>query len=526
MEHGQRPANVPRPRLQEASGLFVRGKLAEAQSACDAFLELDPEHPNAVHLAGLIAQRQGRLAEAEGLIRRSIALAPANGNFHSNLAAVLGEGGRHDEAVACLETALSVQPGNPDALNNLGTALEHLGRYDEAVEVLRESAKLRPGHPAAHVNLANSLRKRGDAEAAVAACREALRLDPDNNEALNGLGAAFVELCRLSDARACFERAVALRPGFADAHYNLAVALLAAGEYEAGWGEYAWRRDARNVSYTPQPWGGWVDADLSGKTILIRGEGGLGNVIQFVRYASLLRDRGAKVIVHCQERLVRLLKSADGVAGVVTELDSSIMPDETVMLRSLPALFATTLDRVPHNVPYLKPDAELVRRAGVFLQHVQGFRVGVCWQGSQELIHRRNRSFPSSELLPLTQIPGLRLINLQIGAAPESKLSITSYPDLDQHHGGFMDTAAIMQYLDLVVTCDTSVAHLAGALGVQVWVALPFTADWRWMLSRTDTPWYRSMALFRQEHAGHWTTVFQSISMALLKLSTNAALVR
>lgn len=498
--------------LQTAARFLQEGKVVEARRACEGIHIRHPEHPAVLHLAGLIAQRDGRLGEAEDLIRRSVLLAPDNASFHSNLAALLGQNGRHQEAVSSLETALRLQPDNPDALNNLGTALEHVGRFDDAVGVLQRAVSRRPDRPAMYVNLANALRKRGDPEAAVAICGQALRLDPNHHDALNSLGAAFLELCQLTEARQCFERAVAVRPSSADGHYNLAVALLAAGEFSSGWREYAWRRDAQHFPSIPQEWGAWIDADLSGKTILIRGEGGLGNVIQFVRYASLVHQRGATVIVQCQERLARLLANAEGVEGILAGINSAAGFDESVMLRGLPALFGTTIDRVPHAIPYLKSDTELASGMDAFLKSVQGFRIGVCWQGSQELIYRRNRSFPSTELASISRIDAVRLISLQVGAAPDPSLPAITFPDLDQRDGGFMDTAAIMKHLDLVISCDTSVAHLAGALGTEVWVALPFAADWRWMLNRDDSPWYTTMRLFRQESAGHWEPVFRKMA--------------
>jgi Flp pilus assembly protein TadD len=500
--------------------------MGAAEAVCREALRREPGDAGALHFLGMLAFEAGRREEGLGLLRRAMEARPYEAQFHGNLGAVLGRMGRHEEALGPLREAVRLRPEYAQGHTNLGAALESVGLFDAAVEAFGKAVALLPGDPQSHVNLANALRYRGDWQAAADACGRALGLDGGHFGAVMGLGGALLEGGKLAQARGCFERAVELRGEDPDAHYSLAVALLAGGEFEAGWRQYAWRRDARRSAHTPAPWRGWVDADLTGRTVLLRGEGGLGNVIQFARYAALVGGRGARVIVECQERLAHLMRRVKGVADVVTMAHEvmGLREDpgvEAVMLRSLPALFGTTLGNMPVRVPYLSADERLVEEAGAFLQTIPGYRVGVCWQGSQELVHRRNRSFPSSWLTRLARVPGVRLVGLQVGAEPDPQLPITLYPNLDQSHGGFMDTAAVIRHLDLVISCDTSVAHLAGALGARVWVALPFAADWRWMADREDSPWYPGMRLFRQPRPGDWGPVFEEIEGALRR---NAAL--
>jgi hypothetical protein len=257
-------------------------------------------------------------------------------------------------------------------------------------------------------------------------------------------------------------------------------------------------------------------APVEGSTVLLYAEGGLGNAIQFVRYAPLVARRGVRVIVECRRELVALLSTVADVEQVVAFGQPLPQYDLYAALMSLPALMGTALDTVPVTVPYLSAQPDRMERWSSIVRQLGGFRIGVSWQGEQTPAHRRNRSLPLSSFEPLARVPNVTLISLQKGCAVNAEFPIVELPGLDADgSGAFLDTAAVMKHLDLVITCDTSIAHLAGALGVPVWVALPFAADWRWMREREDTPWYPTMRLFRQERSGDWAGVLAGMARVL-----------
>jgi hypothetical protein len=262
------------------------------------------------------------------------------------------------------------------------------------------------------------------------------------------------------------------------------------------------RRDGRN----------WDGSDPFGQTILLTAEGGLGDTLQFVRYVPALARLGARIILECQSELQRALSRVEGIWRIAPVGGDVPGYDLHCPLTSVPAFLGASAGDLGRQVPYLRPDAQDVERWRPSLQKVEGVRVGVNWQGSQAQVHRRNRSFPPTELDRLAQIPRVRLISLQKGSGVPPAPPMLQLPTLDQGSGAFVDTAAVTSQLDLVITCDTSLAHLAGAMGVPVWVALPWAADWRWMLDRSDSPWYPSMRLFRQTEPDKWGPLFESMA--------------
>lgn len=543
--------------LQQATELHRKGKFKEARKIYEAILEEDSENPEAIHYLGLIRHQQGDGAAALELLYRSVAARPESAEFLSNLGMVLGQAGQSKQALEALDEALELEPDYPEALDNRGLVLEKLGKPEEAIADLRRAIELNPQFAAPHNHVGRMLLTRGQAELAIEHLRKAIQLNPKSAEAHNNLGCALrkngelgpaivafrksihlrsgifevfgnlgnalMEAGRLEEAIDAFSRAVELKPDYKEGHWNLAIAFLATGDWERGWLKYEWRRHVHaekmqtRTFLQPQ----WNGCSLAGQTILVLAEQGLGDTIQFIRYVPMIAERGAKVIVECQPTLRELLSNVKGISQLITVGDPIPPFDTFVSLLSLPGIFQTRLGNVPANTPYLDPDpqreAEWKHRIGG-----RGFKIGIAWQGSPTFTSDKTRSIPLSEFEPIAKVPGVQLFSLQKNEGTEQIAQVADRfiveqfsPVLDEGTGAFMDTAAVMRHLDLVITSDTAVAHLAGALGVKVWVALRLDCDWRWLRDRDDSPWYPTMRLFRQQAGGDWADVFRRMSQAL-----------
>ena len=460
----------------------------------------------------------GRLQAAEQVYRQILAVEPALAEAHNNLGVALQDQGKPDEAVACYRRALTLKPGFTEAHNNLGNALKCRGQLDEAIASYRRALELKPEFAQAHYNLGNAFQEQGNLDDAVACYCRALELKPDHAGTHYNLGNALKDQRKLDHALACFRRALELNPDHAEAHWTRAFTWLLAGDWQRGWPEYEWRWRTKEfvLRRFPQPW--WEGESLAGKTILLHAEQGLGDTIQFVRYAPLVKQRGATVVVACQEPLVRLLEGCAGIDQLVAHVEDVRAFDLHAPLLSVPGILKTSLETIPAKVPHVVAKPELVEQWRARLADLDGFRVGITWQGNPEFRGDRFRSIPLGHFAPLARIRGVRWISLQKGVGSQQLAEVRDrFPvvDLGSRLQDFTDTAAVMKNLDLVITSDTAAAHLAGALGVPVWVALSFAADWRWLLDRSNSPWYPTMRLFRQRKWGNWRDVFQAIEKAL-----------
>jgi hypothetical protein len=326
----------------------------------------------------------------------------------------------------------------------------------------------------------------------------------------------------LDDALVSYEEALRIRPDYAEAHWNRALAWLLVGNFEQGWAEYEWRWKEKH--YPPRPFEQplWDGSPLRDRSILLHADQGLGDTLQFIRYAPLVKERGGTIIVECQDPLLRLLGSCSGIDRLVARGSALPAFDVQAPLMSLPHILGTKLATIPADVPYLSVDAALVEHWRRALGSRQPFRIGIAWQGFPGNPRDRERSAPLAEFAPLAQVPGVQLFSLQKGPGSEQlSQAANRFAVIDmgaKTSADFMDTAAVMKNMDLVVSVCTSVAHLAGALGMQVWVALTFDADWRWLLQRDDSPWYPTMRLFRQTERGNWQPVFERMRAALMAL--------
>ena len=495
-----------------------QGNLHEAVACYRRALELKPDYAEAHNNLGVALSGQGNLDEAVARYRRAVELKADYAEAHNNLGVALSDQGNLDKAVACFRRALELKPDFAGAHNNLGNALKEQRKLDEAAACHRRALELKPDFAEAHNNLGLALKGQGKLDEAVASYRRALQLRPDYAEAHRNLGLALHHQGMLNEAVACYRRALELRPGFADAHWNQSLWSLLTGDFQRGWAEYEWRWKTKQCPRRDFSQALWDGRPLEGRTILLHAEQGLGDTIQFVRYAALVKHRGGAVIVECPKPLLSLLRSCAGIDRLVGRGDDLPPFDVQAPLLSLPGVFRTSLETIPADVPYLFADPVLVEHWRGELGPIAGSKIGIAWRGNPEHRNDRARSLSLSCFESLAGLPGIHLFSLQKGAGAEELQEVRDHfpvTDLGSRLGDFMDTAAVLRNLDLVIACDTAVAHLAGALGAGVWVALPFAPDWRWLLDRSDSPWYRTMRLFRQKTPEDWRRVFEEIKAAL-----------
>lgn len=517
-----------------AQQYLQQGQIAEAERYCLQAVQNSPQDVRALNLMATIFERQGKWAEAGSCYQRVIALQPQSPEPYNLLGNALQRLKRFAEAVPCYQKAIALQPQTVRFHNNLGAALQELGQYQESIACYYRAIALQPHYSDAHYNLGNALRSQGNLEGAVTAYQRAVELHPNFPVAYNNAGLALYDLCQPEAAIEQYERAIALDPNLADAHQNLGLALLLAGRLPEGFREYEWRwraqgPDNRPPRDWPQPL--WDGSNPQGKTILLHAEQGYGDTLQFVRYAPLIAAQGGRVIVECQPPLVHLLTTVPGVDQVIASGESLPPFEVHAPLMSLPHLCGTTLESIPAPVPYLtcpedrksltlpeldtnSPTAQTID----FQDSHSALKVGLVWSGNPTHRNDRHRSCPFSHFIPLIQQPHIRCYSLQKGNRATDAIPLMQRGmvlDWGDRLHDFADTAAAIARLDLVVTVDTSVAHLAGAMGKPVWVFLSFAPDWRWMLHRDRSPWYPSMRLFRQTIPGDWAGVISAAIAAL-----------
>ena len=494
------------------------GEHVAAEALLQQVLEAEPEQSNALFLLGQSALAQGRAAEAADLLARALALRPSHRDGRVALArAQLAAG----QSAAALDT-LAPLAGDRTlaAVQSLcGTALNALGRPAEAVAAFNLALSANPLDAEAHLNLGNAHADLDDVEAAEHHVRRAIALQPDLAEAHASLGHLLAGLGQVTEAVACQDAAIALRPDFAAAHWNQGVALLLGGDMAAGWEKYEWRKRRFPASFGSAPGPQWEGGPLGGRTLLVLAEQGLGDTIQFARYLPLLAQRGARVVVECATSLIPLLAA---MPGVVRACARGRRPayDLWVDQMSLPRLFGTTLATVPCPDAYLRADAGRVAAWDRMLP--SGLRVGLVWAGNPLHSNDARRSMPVDALAPVLAAGGGSLISLQVGERAQDAAAMPGVADIGPQLTDWRETAAAIGAMDLVITVDTAVAHMAGALGVPTWVMLPHAPDWRWMLGRGDSPWYACMRLFRQERPGDWSGVAHRVAAALAEVVSPA----
>ena len=471
---------------------------------------------------------QGRLAEAEARLREALSFDPDDPDVLNNLGSAIWQQGRSPEAMAYFLRAYQFNQNDFGILNNLGIVLWEQNRPERAIEFYRRALRIMPDSFDTKMNLGVSLSDVGHFDEALVWLQGALRQEPGSADAWDNVGMTLARQGHWDQAMKHYDEAIRLRPDFGEARRNRALGWMAHGDFERGFPESEWRLMCRNPPGLKFPRPRWGGEPLEGRTILLHYEQGLGDTVQFMRFVPQVKERGGRVFVFCQPPMVRLLSLCPSVDHVLD--GSGEIPDFQVHtgLMSVPSVLRITAETLPRD-PYLAADKATIEFWRPAVAQALGvtnldsvFKIGIAWQGSPKNHIDRWRSFPLAHFARLSQVPGVRLLSLQKGAGVEQ---IATRPDgfavaeLDQRadeRRDFLDTAAVMSLLDLVVTPETSVAHLAGALGVRTWVALSHVGDWRWMVKGDTCPWYPSARLFRQNTQGDWDSVFRKIEKCLI----------
>jgi tetratricopeptide (TPR) repeat protein len=539
------------PQIQPAIALHRQGRLTEAERIYAAILAVDPGRSDALHLLGLANYQQGRLPEALRLMAAALKADPHSPDIHSNYGLALNAGKLHQQALASFDRALALKADHVHALNKRALTLAALGRGAEALASWDAALAVDPNHVEALHSRGNALYRLKRLDAALADYDRVLALRPGNVDVLNNRGGALAELGRLEEAYESYDRAHAVDPGLpeilinkghvcADRHqfdealscYAAAAALptlrpeaefcaslvrLRLGQFAQGWRDYEWRW--RQAHWAPQrrdfvaPL--WLGQEpLAGRTILLHAEQGFGDTLQFVRYAALVAALGATVLLEVQAPLKSLLSGSAGVAQVFARGEPLPRFDLHCPLMSLPLAFGTALDTIPADVPYVFASADRVAQWRARLGEPGPLRVGVVWAGSAVHKNNHNRSIAFERFRALLTAPGVAFVSLQQELGAAEAASLDRHADVIPLGGelrDFADTAAVVSLLDVVVSADTAMVHLAGALGRPVWALLPFSPDFRWLLDRRDSPWYPTARLFRQPRFGDWESVLAHV---------------
>ncbi|MBC8338312.1 MAG: tetratricopeptide repeat protein [Rhodospirillales bacterium] len=498
------------------AALAVQGKFTEAVSVLRRAIGNAPDLAEAHNNLGSIFQMQGRLDDAVEPLRRALDIDPNQAAAHANLGNILLQQGRPEDAAQSFQKALEIEPDTAQALNGLGSALLQQNKGEEAGDAFHRALAITPDQPEILSNLGNLLRNQGKYDEAVETLQKAVALQPKLTEAHINLGNALKSRGDWDGAMDAYKSALSLEPDNAETHWNNAQVLLMTGQFPEGWAEYEWRMKCEGFqsliwSASGPPWDG---SSLEGKTILVFCEQGFGDSIQFVRYAETLSAMGGKVIVKCPPQLQALFETTPGVSRAVSRLDRTVEYNVQASLLSLPRLLGTNLDTIPATVPYLTPPEKQAAK----LPENGSLKAGIVWAGNPAHKNDQNRSIDLNLLKPLLAVDGFDFYSLQFGERSQDITRLELENDIVDLSGNLEDfsaTAAVMRNLDLILSVDTSVVHLAGALGKPVWTLLPFVPDWRWLLGRDDSPWYPSMRLFRQQAPGDWQGVIENVESAL-----------
>lgn len=499
------------------NALWAVHRRSAARASWQHAIRLDDQHIGALLNLAQAQEQSGEAELAANNCRAAVDARPDHPQPWTALSSALRGADKPAEALAAADAALRADPAFAMAHHQRGMALKLLARTAEAVEALQEAIAHQPGSAASHLNLANLLHDRCDLAGAERHCRTAIALDPLMAEAHTVLGFLLTQRCDLPGAIAACETAIDIAPDLTEAHCNLGIALLTTGDLPAGFAEYEWRKrhSVAGRDFYRQVYPEWLGQPLEGKRILIIAEQGLGDAIMFARYASDLTARGATVAIACDRRLVSLLNTAPDVTQALAKTREMPGFDFWVDQMSLPLICKTTLDTVPCPTSYISADP---RRTGLWSLRLdlpeRGYRVGLAWAGNPLHTNDANRSCPPDLCRSILDLSGIVGVSLQVGpSAPEA--SSLGLRDWSHDLTDYAETAALIANLDLVITVDTSVAHLAAAMGKSTWILLPYCPEWRWLHTRSDTPWYASVRLFRQPKPGDWDSVRSAVIAAL-----------
>lgn len=490
--------------------------------------ELNNQCSQAYFNAGLLHIQQKNFTKAIDLLQKAIQIDPSYAKAYLQLGTALKAINNSDSALMHFKRAIDLNPSYTEALIEYARALNENSKFEESITYFKKALALQPNDVNTMLELANTLNMSNQTEQALDYYYHMLNIIPNNSSVLYNIAYTLKKLNKIEDALPYYKKVLEIEPTHAEAHFSLGLAYLGKGDFEHGWQEYEWRwkrehNDERNLG---KPL--WDGLPLEGKTILIHAEQGLGDAFQFVRYAKMLKELQARVVVAVHPPLVQLFGLCPYIDQVVSLFEKLPYFDVQAPMLTLPYCFKTRLENVPNEIPYLYAKPDLIASWKEKLSTDNNFKVGICWQGNSNYSTHFLRtavaakSVAIAKFLPILTMPNVTVYNLQkitgqdqLKDFSQDTNMICFDGDFDEKHGRFMDTAAIMKNLDLMITVDTSIAHLAGGLGIPVWCLIPEPADWRWMLDRNDTPWYPNMRLFRQTNSGDWDSVIDKIAHEL-----------
>jgi tetratricopeptide (TPR) repeat protein len=505
--------------FNQANALKDLGRLDEAVAGYDRALALQPDLAPALCNRGIALHALKRHDEALASLDAALARAPGIAEAHLDRGSVLDDLKRHAEAIASYDSALAIRPDYAEALSNRGVALHALGRDDEALESFDRALTIRPDYAEALTHCGATLDALRRYDEALANYDRAIAIRPDFADAYGNRGTTYYNLKRLDAALADFDRALSLRPDLPEVHWNQATARLVTGDYARGFAEYEWRWQRETMASSkrdfPQPL--WRGEEVDGKTVLLHSEQGYGDSIQFCRYAPALAARGARVILEVEAPLQRLMTTLDGGVEIIGRGSPLPAFDTYCPLLSLPLAFGTRLDTVPSVAPYLHAQKDTAEAWQARLGVKRRPRIGLMWSGNPGHEHNRTRSMPLRTLLPLLDVDAT-FVSLQMEVGDDDAAVLRERGEIvhfGRELGDFAKTAGLVADLDLVITVDTSAAHLAAALGRPTWILLSFIADWRWLLDRETSPWYPTARLFRQDESRSYEGVIARVREAL-----------
>ncbi|MDM8535860.1 tetratricopeptide repeat-containing glycosyltransferase family protein [Desulfobacterales bacterium HSG17] len=479
--------------LQEIVRLHSQRNLNDAEVLCQQILSLEPDNPDANHFLGIIAFEAGNFPVAKIYVNKAISLMPHNASCYLNMGNIIQQEGDYHEAIKWYDKVLSFDYAEKHKVyNNLGVLQIKMGRFDEAIEKLNKAVEITPQYSEAHNNIGEAYKHLGMYEKSLEACEKAIQISPE----------------------------------FEAARWNRAILWLLKGNFQQGWPEYEWRWKRPTTPKRKIDAGKvWDGTSFAGKTLFVYEEQGMGDTLQFIRYLPLLKQLGGHVIFEVLTPMIRLVESFQGFDRLwvgMRNVDTRPVDrfDYHIPLLSLPGILNTTLKDIPAEIPYLKSDRQLVQIWKDKIDNQGQFKIGIVWAGHPSHTNDHNRSVTLSAFSSLKDIKGVKLFSLQ-KEKYEKWTDVDPQQIFDQDLGeqisDFADTAAIIENLDLVISVDTAVVHLAGAMGKNVWTLLPFSPDWRWMIDRDDSPWYPTMRLFRQPAPGDWDSVFKNVKKYLMK---------
>jgi len=519
--------NQPRDPLATAFDLHQAGRFQEAIELYNQILPSQQDNAQLLYLLGTANLQTARREQGIEQLRRSLALSPQNPAAHNNIGVALKELKRLEEALANFDEALALAPDFADAYNNRGDVLRDLNRTDEALASFDKALAISPNYAAAYNNRGVVLQELRRPHEALVSFDNALAISPDYAEAYANRGNVLRDLKRLDEVLTSYNAALAINSNYADAYRNKSLLLLLTGKYSEGWSLYEWRLKSNDAgaNYRNFPKLAWRGSeDIRGKKLLIQAEQGLGDVIQFCRYLPQLHALGADLIVEVPESLLTLISTLDCPMGLVAKGARLPEFDAYCPMMSLPYVFRTAVSTIPARIPYLFSDPNKVGRWQKKLGNKTGSRIGITWSGAEKHNNDQSRSISLDEFLPLTELPNFEWHSLQKEYRKPDFEILKRRPAIRQHQHelvDFSDTAALIEYMDLVITVDTSIAHLTGAMAKPTWILIPFCPDWRWMLDRKDTPWYPTATLYRQSQIGDWRGVVDAVRWDLSQLTGN-----